>query len=174
MSTGIDSLRADHETILVVMDRLEDAGRRATDGRLPPEYVRAALDFIHIYVDGSHHAKEEGALFVAMAEDPVLAGLADALTFDHDEGRMLVTAIERALLEERPVTGHVLAYAAFIRNHIRRENEMIFDVVEEVLRGPVLTELDARFREIENEVLGPDGVQRLLARLDAAYERSGR
>jgi hemerythrin-like domain-containing protein len=174
MSTAIHSLRAEHETILVVMDRLEDSARRAPDGEIPAEYARAALDFIRIYVDGSHHAKEEGALFIAMGEDPLLAGLADALTFDHDEGRMLVAAIEGALVEERSVTGPVLAYAAFIRNHIRRENEMVFDAVEKVLSAPVLAEMESRFWEIDNEVLGPGGTQRLLAPLDAAYERAGR
>ena len=174
MSTAIDSLRAEHETILFVMDRLEDSARRAPDGEIPPDYARAALDFIRIYVDDSHHAKEEGALFIAMAKDPLLAGLADALSFDHDEGRMLVADIEGALVEERSVTAPVLAYASFIRNHIRRENEMIFDAVENVLREPVLAEMDARFREIEDEVLGPGGTRRLLAPLDAAYERAGR
>jgi hemerythrin-like domain-containing protein len=171
---GIDALRAEHETILLVMDRLEDAARSAADGQIPPELVRAALDFIHIYVDGSHHAKEEGALFVAMAENRLLARLADTLTLDHDEGRMLVAAIERALLEERPATGPVLGYAAFIQHHIRRENEMVFDAVEKGLSEPILAELDARFREIESEVLGSDVTTRLLTQLDAAYERDGR
>lgn len=174
MSAAIDSLRAEHETILVAMDRLEDSARRAPDGEIPPDCARAALDFIRVYVDGNHHAKEERALFIAMAEDPLLAGLADALTFDHDEGRMLVGAIEGALVDGRSVTAPVLAYAAFIRNHIRRENEMVFDAVEKALRGTVLAEMDARFREIEEDLLGNDGTRRLLAPLDAAYERAGR
>lgn len=174
MSAAIDSLRAEHETILVVMDRLEDSARRAPDGEISPDCARAALNFIRIYVDGSHHAKEEGALFIAMADDPLLAGLADALTSEHDEGRRLVAAIEGALAEDRSVTGPVLAYASFIRNHIWRENEMIFDAVENALREPVLAEMDARFLEIEDEVLGPGGTRRLLAPLDAAYERAGR
>ncbi len=174
MKTGIDSLRAEHETILAVVDRWEAVARSASDGQLPHAYVLAALDFIRVYVDENHHAKEERVLFAAMAADPFLAGLAEALTADHEEGRALVAAIERAFRADRPIGNVVAAYAAFIRDHIRRENEMVFEAVENALGESVLANLDASFLEIEDEVLGRDGSQHLLESLDAAYATAGR
>lgn len=169
MRNGVDSLRAEHETILAVVDRVEAAARSAVNERLPREYVRATLDFIDVYIDGNHHSKEERVLFVAMEADPFLAGLAGALIADHDEGRRLVAEVERALLDDRPTVAHLLAYAAFIRDHIRRENEMIFDAVESALDESSLAEMDAKCREIEDEMLGPDGAQHVLKQLDAVY-----
>jgi hemerythrin-like domain-containing protein len=170
MKGALGSLRSEHKTILAVVDRLEAAARSATDGYVSRPLVRAALDFIHTYVDRNHHGKEEDALFVAMRNDPSLAGLADALVDDHGEGRSLVAAMEFALFEERPTAALILAFGAFIRGHIRREDEMIFEAVENALDQQTLASLNAKFGEIEEETLGEAGVQRLLDRLDAAQD----
>lgn len=173
MITALDSLRAEHETILAVVGRLEAAARAAGDGRLSHDYVRAALDFIRIYVDENHHGKEERVLFPAMSADAMLTGFADALSCDHEEGLDIVGALEAADLDDRPTTGYILAYAAFIRDHIRRENEMVFDAVENSLDDSALTELYVGFLQVEDEVLGPNGASRLLERLDEAYSAAG-
>jgi len=51
---------------------------------------------------------------------------------------------------------------------------MVFEAAENALDESVLANLDARFLEIEDQVLGRDGSQRLLESLDAAYATAGR
>lgn len=173
MTNAIDSLRSEHDIILSAIERLESAAHAAPDGRLPRAYVRAVLDFIRVFVDDNHHAKEEYALFVEMAADPYLAPIADALTSDHDDGRRYVGEIEAALHENRPAAPAILAYATFIRGHIRRENDMVFETVENTFGDAAMENLDRRFREIEGAVLGADGLHYLLEPLDA-YEAAAR
>jgi hemerythrin-like domain-containing protein len=171
MKNPLDSLRKEHDVILSVIDRLEAAANCARDGRLPRDYVNAVLDFIRIYIDESHHAKEERALFVEMKADPFLIRFADTLTSDHEDGRWLVAAIERALREDGPVVPPILTYSAFIRDHIRREEEMIFEAVSSTLGDAALENLARRFREVETPELARDTLDRLL---DAAYEPAER
>jgi hemerythrin-like domain-containing protein len=151
VNTGIASLRAEHETILGVVDQLEGVACGFAGGQAPAAYVLAAIEFLRVFVDQNHHAKEERVLFAAMAADPGLAGMAEALTADHSEGRALVGEIDAAFRAGRPIDNLVVAYAAFIREHIRRENEMVFKAAENTLDESVLAGFDAKFLEIENE-----------------------
>ncbi|HUZ48682.1 MAG TPA: hemerythrin domain-containing protein [Candidatus Dormibacteraeota bacterium] len=165
---ALDSLRAEHALILEVVESLEERTHASVDGRLPHEYVRAMLDFMRIYVDTNHHGKEERVLFAHMDGDPFLKSVSNVLIEDHREGRRLVDAIERALVEGRPVAREVETYAAFIRVHIHRENDMIFDVAESELDARTTSAMQSEFLAIESEVLGIGGADRLLAPLQAA------
>jgi hemerythrin-like domain-containing protein len=169
MNNAIECLRREHDVILTVVELLEGVAGASKDGRVARDYVEAAIEFVRIYVDANHHAKEEYVLFVEMAADPRLSAIADALTHDHDDGRELVDEIECAVLDDRPAAGPILAYAAFIRNHIRRENEMIFPTIENAFGEETIAKLERRFQQIEDAVLGSNGVRRLLDPLEAAY-----
>ena len=95
-----------------------------------------------------------------MRDDPFLEEVAQVLHTQHEHGAARVAALERALDEDRApalVARELLAYATYIRDHIRWENEMIFEVVERVLDERVAAELLAEFRAIEAETLGPQG-----------------
>ncbi len=148
---ALDALRNEHARILQAIDRLEAHARNADDGRLPIAYLREVLDCIHVYVEENHHGKEERILFARMASDPLLAGIAGAFVEEHDEGRHLVAAIESAVTHERPVARHVDAYATFIRDHIRRENDMLFETIESGLDARTLAEIEAALAEAESE-----------------------
>ncbi len=164
---ALDSLRAEHALILEVVESLEGRTHASADGRLPHEYVRAVLDFMRVYVDTNHHGKEERVLFAHMGGDPFLKSVSDVLIEDHREGRGLVDAIERALVEGRPVTREVETYAAFIRAHIHRENDMIFGAAESELDARASSAMQSEFLAIESEALGAGGADRLLAALVA-------
>ncbi|MHB8147972.1 MAG: hemerythrin domain-containing protein, partial [Vulcanimicrobiaceae bacterium] len=154
---ALDSLRAEHALILEVIESLEERTHASVDGRLPQEYVRAMLDFMRIYIDTNHHGKEERVLFAHMAGDPFLESVSNVLTEDHREGRRLVDAIERALVDGRTVVNEVETYAAFIRVHIHRENDMIFEVAESELDAHTISAIQSEFLAIESEVLGVGG-----------------
>lgn len=164
---GLDALRAEHALILETLDQLEERAA-ATGGVLPSDYMHAVFMFIRVFVDENHHGKEERVLFRHMEADPFLQSISSVLTADHREGRDLVEAMHAALAQGRPVLREIGAYAAFLRDHIRRENEMIFTAVESTLDEATLQEIDTAFVDIEVEVLGSGGTQRLLVPLQAA------
>ncbi len=164
---ALDSLRAEHALILEIVGSLEERTHASADGRLPHEYVRAMLDFLRIYVDTNHHGKEERVLFAHIDGDPFLKTVSNVLIEDHREGSALVDAIECALLEGRPVAREVETYAAFIRLHIQRENDMIFELAESALDAHATSAMQSEFLAIESEALGIGGADRLLAALVA-------
>jgi hemerythrin-like domain-containing protein len=129
---ALDPLRREHEVILDVVGRMEEATDRR-EGDLPVAFLRGAMDFLRVFVDENHHGKEERALFPIMREDPALAGLAAALAEEHEQGRHLVAVMERSLAEATGSAAFIAAlheYTRLIRDHIFKENEMIFVAAE--------------------------------------------
>jgi len=167
---GLDPLRSEHTLILQTIDRLEARSHESPDGRLPLDYARAALAFMRVYIDENHHGKEERVLFAQMEADPFLSGIAAVLMADHRDGRELVDAIERAVESGRPVVREIDAYAAYIRDHIRRENDMVFQAAESRFDESTMSTIRAAFFDIEAEVLGTDGKRQLLAGLQTSAD----
>ena len=154
MMSAIEQLRSEHETILLV---LTDVEKKARTDELSEAYVTDVLDFVARYVERNHHGKEEQALFARMRTDPVLESFSHVLHEEHEQGAGLVAAIERAIDEDREaaiIRRHLLAYTAFLRDHITRENEMIFPAIENTLDEQTLMQLVDEFRAIELEALG--------------------
>lgn len=144
----------------------------SADRVVPPAFVRAAMTFLRSYVDINHHGKEEDALFPFMRRDEFLASLAKQLGDEHDDARKLVAGIEQALDggDLRLVSRLVSSYASLIRDHIQREDEMIFSAAESALSPGDRELLRREFRQIESEALGERGVEALLDRLKRAEQ----
>ena len=49
------------EKMIVVIRKEID--RYESEGNINPEFIDAAVDFIHVYADKCHHGKEEDILF---------------------------------------------------------------------------------------------------------------
>lgn len=157
MMSVLDELRAEHETILDVMDGIENSVLAADETTFSESYLEQVLDFIWRYIERNHHGKEERALFPRMRDNPFLREMSEALHQEHEEGAALVAALERALDEDRApeiVARELVDYIGFLRGHIRRENEMIFEAVERVLDESTAAEILAEFRAIGIEALG--------------------
>jgi len=148
---ALDVLRDEHVRILEAIDRLEAQAHNSIDGRLPLDYLQEVLACIHVYIEENHHGKEERILFARMASDPFLAEIAAEFVEEHSEGRHLVAAIDRAIALELPVTREIDAYAAFIRTHIRRENEMMFTMIESTLDDSALAAIEAALEGARTE-----------------------
>jgi len=167
---ALDQLRKEHQVILRVAQRMEEAVCGRPDRELPETFLRAAVDFVRIYADKNHHGKEEGALFEIMSRNPRLAGMAAALEEEHVDNRAMIDGVEQALDEhqDQATRTAVLAFVSYIRAHIAKEDEMIFDAVERELTAGDVAELERAFADVEADALGTGGAGPLLARLDAA------
>jgi hemerythrin-like domain-containing protein len=166
----IEQLRQEHKVILKVAQRMEDAVGGAIDTPVPYAFLNAAAEFVRAYADRNHHGKEEGALFDIMRRNPRLGGMAAILEEEHSDGRAMIDAVARALAEGDDVQARraVLEWVWYIRAHIAKEDEMIFEAVERELDAADTQDLERAFELVEAQALGPGGVDQLLERLENA------
>jgi hemerythrin-like domain-containing protein len=167
MKTPIDVLREEHAIILRGLDVLEAAVRRSEDGHdLPVSWWADALAWFQVFADRNHHGKEEGALFPAMvkAGAPSGSGPIDVMLEEHDEGRALLRAMAAGPPSER--TRAARRYAQLLRNHIDKEQGIVFLLAEAVLDAEGFEWIANEFGAVEVEV-GDD------ASLDAAHAAVG-
>lgn len=180
MPSPTDILRAEHENILRGAAVAEAMARAVGAGSPPAADDCAALcDFITGYAERWHHGKEEAQLFPAMEQAgmPHDQGPIGVMLHDHTMARAHTAAMLQGVTglrsgaegaAERFADG-AASWAALLRDHIEKENEVLFHMADDVIPPPAMEELAAEFDRFAAEV-GEAAVQRwlaLLARLEA-------
>lgn len=170
-----DELMQEHRLIERVLNAIETAAAHLESGHsVPPEFFLDATDFIAGFADGCHHRKEEGVLFGAMVEsglprpeEPPLEIFLD----EHVEGRALTRAMRDAAGElgsggagaRDRLVSTVNRYVALLRDHIVREDEMLFPMAEEMLSADQRRSVLRDFERVEREDVGPGAHERFHA-----------
>ena len=160
---------------------LEAAAQRLESGqRVRPGLFRDAVDFVRNFADRCHHGKEEENLFPRMeaAGVPRVGGPLGVMLLEHDRGREYVAAIAGAIDGYEGGDGSAVGiiaenargYAALLRQHIAKEDNVLFPMADRVLSPDDQRELEQRFQKIETEVMGP-GVHERYHRLLDDLER---
>ena len=157
-----DILIQEHRVIEKVLDSLETAANRLSAGdAIPMDFFFKAADFIKNFADGCHHKKEEGILFVAMSANGMPQDSEPVSIFleEHEQGRRLT----RAMLEgaERvqggdstsvdKVVQNALNYVTLLREHIQKEDHVLFPMADDIIPAGQHQQLMAEFNHIENE-----------------------
>lgn len=176
-------LKQEHQVIERVLDALETAANRLDAGTpVRPGLFLQAADFIRGFADGCHHRKEEGILFPALeaAGIPAEGGPIGVMLFEHEEGRKL-TAAMRAAAEQleagesqaaAAVARSALGYVALLRQHIAKENNVLFPMADQVIRGRAQAEVAEGFERVEHEETGQGVHERYLALADAIEQEA--
>ena len=172
-SPPICHLVAEHRWILrwaAVIPRL--AEQLDLDREEDRRTVLAGVEFIRRYADRLHHAKEEDILFRYFDSG---LDILQAMLTDHAAGREHCRAIENGVAERdaAAVREHLLAYAALIREHIRKEDDILFPWLDRQLLDSQVGQMYAQFLEADRRYDGnprqlENFVADLEARLDAA------
>jgi hemerythrin-like domain-containing protein len=145
---ALDELRHEHDVILDAVNLMERTAVLPETQDIDTALFSRMIVFLREYADRNHHGKEETILLPAMRENQMLARLADLLVEEHGEARELLAAIEDGLTEpvqHDRLRNAVLDYAQFIRDHIAKENEVIFQAVEHELDEKEVKDLERRF-----------------------------
>ena len=174
MSHATDVLKDEHRVIERVLAALERAARRLDAGEtIDPTFFLQAAEFIKGFADGCHHMKEEGVLFPAMREAgiPAEGGPIAMMLEEHEEGRAFVASM-RAAAERlaggeagaaRDVARAALGYASLLRLHIQKEDNALFPMADQVIRGAAQTRLAEEIERVEREETGQGVHERFLA-----------
>lgn len=145
MKTDITQvLMQEHQLILRMINLLEHNTVRMERGNFTEwKFFADALDFIRTFADRYHHAKEEDVLFHALVENgmPAQRSPIEAMHIEHEQGRAHVGAMDAALrqiqagaMEQVPTLAqHARAYAELLRQHIEKEDTILYPLAERVL-----------------------------------------
>jgi hemerythrin-like domain-containing protein len=173
-------LHAEHRIIERVLHVLSVLAAQAREGReLDAGDARDAVDFIASYADRCHHGKEEAQLFPAMERCgiPHDVGPTAVMRQEHDEGRAHVRAM-RSALEATPPDAATFgrragAFVLLLRDHIVKEDQVLFPMAEQMLSPEAKAELAEVFRRVDDMDIGDEERARCLAIADRLISRYG-
>ena len=150
MVDPIQELMDEHRIIEKVLTALSAA---AAQGVLLKFYERA-VDFIANFADKCHHSKEEEQLFPVLEEKgiPRDGGPIGCMCDEHKIGRDHVRRM-RELITAGDYVGlrrESLNYVALLRDHIQKEDNVLFPMGRRVLSEDDLQRLRGKFDEVEH------------------------
>lgn len=178
-----DELKKEHRAIKIMLNILiELAGRLETGQGADLKDLNDILEFLRIFADRCHHAKEEELLFPAMekAGIPGEQGPIAAMLAEHQASRTLVRDMDEAVNgiargEDRAglnFARQARAYAELLAAHIEKEDNILYPLADSHLSKKTQENLKEGFDHIEREIVGPGLHQefhRLLDRLEERY-----
>lgn len=145
MSDPIQVLMDEHRVIEKVLNALE----AAADLEVPAEFYERALEFCASYADACHHAKEEDRLFPLLEERgiPREQGPVGVMCAEHVQGREYIRQMREAAAagDYDRVRRVSLLYVGLLRDHIHKEDNVLFAMARDVLGAEDLEQLDADF-----------------------------
>jgi hemerythrin-like domain-containing protein len=158
---AIELLMDEHRTIERVLEAMEqwvDCVQRSP-GSAEQSRLAEIISFLREFVDDRHHAKEEQILFATMVEQgfPREHGPIAVMQHEHELGRSLVQAL--AELAQRPgrweeedrrqVARTARAFASLLREHIQKEDRVLYPMAEQRLPAPAKSRVDALVERFE-------------------------
>lgn len=164
MKTNITQTLVDeHRLILRMIELLEKNAVRTAAGEYGNwQFYLDGVDFIRNYADRFHHAKEEDVLFKALVDNgmPKDNSPVAAMLMEHDQGRAFVRGMESAVQnamsgmagQESAIAENALAYAALLRDHISKEDDILYPLSERVLPESVRSGILQRYQTAEAQV----------------------
>jgi len=181
---AIQQLKEEHEGVKVMLAVLERVCRKLEETRhLDQKHFEKILEFLKVFVDRCHHGKEEELLFPALAVAGVPEdGSIRVMLQEHELGRKYVKGMSDAFAgfttgdpsASRGIVKNGQDYIALLRDHIEKENNVLFAMADRLLSEKMQDELREGFEKIEEERIGVgkhEEFHHLLEKLSAAYIR---
>lgn len=160
MEKAIEILMGEHRLIEKALGSLETYAATVRAGAsVERGVVGEYAAFLRGFADGCHHGKEEDILFERMIERgfPRQAGPLAVMYHDHEVGRGHVRALAGiadganavAPAEVELFLANVEGYVPLLRQHIVKEDRVLYPMAIEVLTGPELDAMNAQFAAFE-------------------------
>jgi hemerythrin-like domain-containing protein len=173
MNNATKNLEDDHVYILKLIDMMEIM----TDSTVPVvSDLEEAVTLIKNFADGLHHAKEEALLFPLMAERgfSTQQGPIAVMLNDHSQGRNFVKGMLEniKLLKAGDLSAitaiyyNIQGYGELLRNHIAKENNVLFRMADNALSESDQESLYLQFKKVENQGLPNNQKSDYIARIE--------
>jgi hemerythrin-like domain-containing protein len=155
-------LRNEHEVIARVLAVVAKLATKSVEGSL--DSWKKALDFFRHFADQCHHFKEEKVLFPAMEKRgiPRDEGPIGTMLMEHEEGRSYVRSMLAAIAlveakneaAKEVLIDYAKAYLRLLKDHIQKEDEILFRIADDVISPDEQKELLRSFEEHEAKEMG--------------------
>lgn len=177
-------LMDEHRVIEQVLDCLAKIADQAfTTSRLDAAAARDVIAFLRTFADTCHHMKEEDRLFPAMERSglPRETGPTAVMRQEHEIGRAHVRRMDEAVTAfEKGDAGAPVRFAFeargfvdLLREHIAKEDEILFPMADRMLPANVQAELLREFEHAQAHDV-PEGTrERFVALADSLAARWG-
>ncbi len=164
-------LSSEHRVIEQVLDCLEAlAGRARDEGRLDVERTTIVLEILRTFADRCHHGKEEDRLFPMLVARGMSShhGPIAVMLDDHRSGREHIRRMAEACAaaDATRFVPAAYGYVALLRDHIAKEDGVLFPMAESMLDEAAREVLLESFRVFEHHDLGPGTHERMLRMAD--------
>ena len=167
-------LMAEHRVIERVVAAMDQAALRLESGEtVRPEFFLDAADFVKGFADGCHHMKEEQVLFQAMVENGLSTekGPVAVMLSEHEQGRAFIRQLRESALRlqagDRSAASDVSlsarGYAELLRQHIQKEDLVLFPMADRVIPQGKYDEVFEGFERVEHEETGEGVHEKYLA-----------
>ena len=134
------------------------------------QLILQGVDFIRSYADRFHHAKEEDILFEYFDKN---LDILQVMVQDHITGRSHVKAVVEGIEQKNKaeVVEHLTSYRNLLRQHIKKEDEILFPWMEKNLSISQIGELFSKFQETDGR-MGKDTARfsTFITKLEAVYD----
>jgi len=112
--------------------------------------MRDAVDFIRSFADKYHHAKEEDILFKYFDES---LDIIQVMFEDHKTARAHVAVIHTAIeaQDTAVLASHLTAYGELLKDHIKREDEILYPWLDKQLTVQQIGQMFAQFAEVDDQ-----------------------
>jgi len=159
--TPAKHLEGEHEIITLMLKILEKVcAKMETKETVALAHLEGVVDFFRTFIDQCHHGKEEELLFPAIL--PMERKLINVLLGEHSQGRSHVRAMGQALAQRKKHEERALAeyaapaqkYIALMTQHIRKENTLLFPMLDQILAKKGQIKLVEGFEDWEEKEIG--------------------
>ncbi len=169
---AIELLVDEHRLILKALDALEAyVAHLDQQERSDPNDLSLFVEFVTKFADSCHHGKEEDILFEEMAKHgfPKEQGPLAVMLTEHTQGRKHVAELRRLTEttglwsddDRAQVFEAAMGYVQLLRNHIFKEDHILYPAAESHLSPNLMGEIEARFGEFEEKRIGSAEIGRL-------------
>jgi hemerythrin-like domain-containing protein len=145
----LQELEEEHRLIERALDAVEAAAGRSVD----LGFYEKVLELLAAFAERCHHAKEEDLLFPLLERRgvPRAGGPLGILLSEHRIGRGTLRRLRELLASgnREELRRSSLEYAAFVREHVRKEEALLFPEGRTRFSEADLEALGRSFREVE-------------------------
>jgi hemerythrin-like domain-containing protein len=158
-------LSNEHRIIEQVLSCLDALAKEAhTAGRVDQQPAADAIAFLRNFADRCHHGKEETHLFPALESKgfPRDGGPTGVMLHEHELGRAHIRGMDENLAAAasgdatalKEFIDHANGYVSLLREHIYKEDHVLFQLADRALSDSDQQALLAAFGRVEAEEMG--------------------
>lgn len=179
MKTASSDLINEHKAILLILEILEKISNSLeSSNETDLNDIKDIIEFLKVFADECHHGKEEDYFFPALEKAGIKKenGPIGVMLLEHTQGRIYIKNMQESFTDDifrkEDFIMAARAYVFLLRNHIEKENSVLFPMGDSKLSEEKQLELLDEFEKFEENVIGRgkhDEFHSMLHRLKQKY-----